>query len=865
MMMPLPGYSFLPRWGPSLVLLLLSGLGAALPAAATTYYVDALSGKDTWAGTTGAPSGAPVNNGPWQTLARVAQAAFAPGDSILLHCDKMWREQLVLPAIGTSAAPIALGRYSPTTCVKNPVINGNQPIPDYAWTRQSGNVYQAKYPVNLLRSAGTTAGFSSWSANANHTLVADASCATSTSACVTLTSGTSTTLAISGNFAVEAGNRLNIEYRVRIPLGVTVTAVPRRSTAPYDTIGVTHSITGTGDWQTFIYPSVFTATTTAARIDFIVPPSGRKLNITDMRVSFEGFTPTQMQSASTVLAPAHHPNRGFSTANPTRIFASIGADADRVTTTSGGTASTYLTPGADFVLPPGGTLTPGLGIVVRTNGWLMDEMQIASMQNGNIYFDRQTSYPLDKNWGFYVLGARWMLDSPGEWHFDWNSSLLTVWMPDNLAPASRISLSATYAGLDLSGAAYVTVSGIDVRGFTVGLCLRNGRNLRYSNATLATNGEYGVDAVDCQNCEITNNVITDSGRDAISATTPFGTTTTGLRVVGNRITNSGIAGPIPGALDLPRRSFGAVRAGPDADIEDNIITNSGYIGILASARNTIIGNRVENSCLTLNDCSGVYMSGANNGSIVDHNTVINVVGNLDGMPSYMTTLTSALYLDDLASGVTVSSNVLIGADNGIHLHNAFANLISDNTFYGHRRYQIWAQEGTHKLRAGGDVYDNQINGNRFFPAIPLNSVQHETVFSSTSAFATYSQNRYSTLLLRTVANEQWNTNSAAHDLPEWKTIRGQDLNGTELNNIGYATFSVTGTTQVPNGNLATGKTGWTAWNATAPSGALTVEACPQGTCVHYVAGASPVRAPDGAVAFQAVQPVLPVARLPFGT
>ena len=61
MMMPLPGYSFLPRWGPSLVLLLLSGLGATLPAAATTYYVDALSGKDTWAGTTGAPSGAPLH------------------------------------------------------------------------------------------------------------------------------------------------------------------------------------------------------------------------------------------------------------------------------------------------------------------------------------------------------------------------------------------------------------------------------------------------------------------------------------------------------------------------------------------------------------------------------------------------------------------------------------------------------------------------------------------------------------------------------------------------------------------------------------------------------------------------------------
>ena len=143
------------------------------------------------------------------------------------------------------------------------------------------------------------------------------------------------------------------------------------------------------------------------------------------------------------------------------------------------------------------------------------------------------------------------------------------------------------------------------------------------------------------------------------------------------------------------------------------------------------------------------------------------------------------------------------------------------------------------MRASGDLYGNQVTNNRFFPAVPLNPVQQETVFGSTTNFATYAGNRYSTLLLRTIANEQWNSGATSHDLSAWKSVRGQDLAATEINSIGYATFSSTGTNQVPNGNLSSAITGWTYWNATAPFGTSTLEACPQGTCIRFVAGASP--------------------------
>ena len=837
MTLPSPGYRFLSRWAAPAVLLLLSALGAALPAAATTYYVDALSGKDTWAGTTGAPSGAPVNNGPWQTLARVAQAAFAPGDSVVLRCAQTWRETLALPATGAPTAPITLGHYSPATCDSNPVIDASQLVPDYAWRLQSGNVYQVKLPVDLHRNSGATAGFTSWSSAANHQLVADPACATSTSVCVSLTGGSTATIAISGTFAVEAGNRLNIEYRVRVPAGVTLSVIPRRGAVPFDAIGTTRTVVGNGGWQTLSYSSLFTTSTTLARIDFQLSPSAGKVDITDLRVSYPIASPTQVLSNSVPLPVAHHPNRGFLTALPSRIFASIAADADR-TTFNNRTVSTYLSPGVDFQLPNGAVLTPGLGIVTRTNGWMMNEMKIASVQNGIITFDQPTTFPLDKNWGFYVTGARWMLDSPGEWHFDPNTSLLSVWMPDGQAPGSRVQLTTAEASLDLKGASYVTVAGIDVRGSSIGVRVRDGTNLVYSDSKIANNDQYAVDAVGCKFCEIRNNTISYSGRDAISATTMSGETTTDLRVMGNRITNSGTTGPTLSASDLPIRSFGAIRAGANAVVENNTVTNAGYIGILASRHSRIYGNRIENSCLLLDDCAGIYTMGADNSSVVDHNTVINVVGNLDGMPSYMSTLTSGIYLDDLTSYVQATNNTLVAADNGVHLHNASNNTVTGNILYGNRRYQIWAQEGSNRVRASGDVYGNAVAFNQFFPSVPLHPIQQETVFSSVNNFAVYSGNRYSTLLLKTIANEQWANGGAARDFPQWKTVRNQDLTGTEVSSIGYANFSVTGANILPNGNLSNGKTGWTFWNAIAPVGRTTLEACPQGSCIRYDAGST---------------------------
>ncbi|HPO13023.1 MAG TPA: PKD domain-containing protein [Candidatus Hydrogenedentes bacterium] len=95
-----------------------------------TYYVDAVNGNDTRAGTS------PANA--WKTLSKVNMTSFQPGDVILLKRDNVWRERLLIAMSGTSALPITYGAYGTGA---DPVLNGADVIT--SWTSQGGNRYTA--------------------------------------------------------------------------------------------------------------------------------------------------------------------------------------------------------------------------------------------------------------------------------------------------------------------------------------------------------------------------------------------------------------------------------------------------------------------------------------------------------------------------------------------------------------------------------------------------------------------------------------------------------------------------------------------------------------------------------------------------
>ena len=92
----------------AVVLMGVSGL-----ASAATYYVDAIAGSDTAAGTSTAAA--------WKTLAKVNATTFSAGDSILFHSGHRWAGQLRPRGSGVSGNPITLSSYGSGA---RPVIDG---------------------------------------------------------------------------------------------------------------------------------------------------------------------------------------------------------------------------------------------------------------------------------------------------------------------------------------------------------------------------------------------------------------------------------------------------------------------------------------------------------------------------------------------------------------------------------------------------------------------------------------------------------------------------------------------------------------------------------------------------------------------
>jgi hypothetical protein len=78
------------------------------------YYIDAESGNDSNSGHS--PQSA------WQSLEKVNQNVFQPGDKIFFKAGNSWEGQLEVQGIGNEEAPIQINRYGEG---KNPAIHGN--------------------------------------------------------------------------------------------------------------------------------------------------------------------------------------------------------------------------------------------------------------------------------------------------------------------------------------------------------------------------------------------------------------------------------------------------------------------------------------------------------------------------------------------------------------------------------------------------------------------------------------------------------------------------------------------------------------------------------------------------------------------
>lgn len=821
-------------------------LGLLAPkVSAVTYYVDAASGNDAWEGRQATV--ATLNTGPWQTLARVANAVLQPGDSVLLKCGQVWHETLALNKSGTAANPITVASY-PSGCQTPPTIDGALPIPAHAWSVDSNRIYKALLPANLISNGHfttTLSGWARWSPQNDSVMALNAACDGPGGQCMSFTSGANTSIASSNSFILDGGAAYTASFSMKAPRDTRIRTVVRRSGPTYEPLGMIQYVVGTGHWQTYTFPFRATTSLTTARFDFEVPPAATTIQLDNVRVESPAAEIQQVFAADKTLDVAHHPNRGYNALKPQSLYASVSQDSDRVPS-NGRPVSTYLTYGNDLGLPLGVVLAPGTSIRILTNAWILDERTITSVGSNRLYFNAPTTYALQAGWGYFLTGARWMLDEPGEWHYDKSMHVLYIWMPDGGAPGTRVAAGLLDTGIDLANLAYINLDGIRVRRVNTGLRMPMTTSVTFRNGAVEDTLRDAIDAAGAQNGVVENSVLLRIGREAIAGSDDTsGRTASGMQILKNVIEETGVRVTDGAITSLPTTTKAAVRPGTAAAVIGNRVVNTGYVGILALKGSTIAQNYIENTCLVLDDCSAIYVGGVEHNGTITNNMIRHVPGTTDGKPAGKFTQGQGIYLDELASGIVVAENTVIDADNGVQLHNAANNRIENNTLYANRRFQIWMQEQTNRLHASGDVTGNLIKGNRLFPTSAGAAVGLESEIGPTTHFASFDGNVYSTLLSHQVVSESWPTGSAAYTLPQWKLAvdssgapRNQDPNGSEVASVGYAAFRAAGSSLISNGDLALGPIGWGVWNQTAPFGKVSWQMCAPGHCLHYIAGSS---------------------------
>lgn len=834
------------RMRPALLLLFVLAI-AFLPARAATYFIDAELGHDGWSGRAISGPSAPSTDGPWRTLARVRTATLQPGDELRLRCGQTWNETLRVTQSGASGNPILIGAY-PEPCATPPAIDGRVLIPADNWVKTHGNVYRATVPPNLVQNGALDRSVTHWSQPVapRGTLAFKRACSKPVVGCLHFTTPKKGKgLLSSSKFALKRGARYRATYSIFVPKGVTVTARIRRSgPSDFTVLASPLRIVGTGIWQQKTFTFNARRSAIDARLDFEVPAlrsGAANAQLRNVAIQPYMTEPLSLLMGGRPLQSAHHPNFGYDPAAPDSVYLRNAEDSDTDATVRGG--SSFVTTGDDLRLPAGASLTPDLTIRIRSENWNLDQRTVTSVVGTRVEFAPGSSYPIDAGWGYFFLGAPWMVDSPDEWYYDKTTRTFTVWMPDSGTPGNRVMLTNVDVGIDLTGLHDIVLERIAVRGVMTGVVLGNAQDTVVRGMTIEDTRGRGVTFPFGQRIAVESSIFRRTGTDAISAC-KLGASGCGSQNMArsNRIQDSGVLRIGQRIVSLPMPQEAAITLGQNSTIISNRIVRGGSQGVFLRGASIAANNAIVDTCMVLDDCGAIYSSITANGSQITGNLVQRVIGNINGT-IYKDTRAVGIYVDEQATNLLVDNNAATEADNGIQVHNAFANTIRRNVLFGNRNNQLWLQEDTNATRANGDIHSNTVTDNVLVPLEDVPALRLQTILSDVNDFAGFAGNTYSGLLGGSVALEMTPTEQLTYTLPEWQlaeaggTPRNLDTTGRSIKLQGFAAFRKAGTNIVPNGNLANGLAGWSRFNDVSPDAQMSLGLCP-GPCAKLVAGGS---------------------------
>jgi len=339
----------------------------------------------------------------------------------------------------------------------------------------------------------------------------------------------------------------------------------------------------------------------------------------------------------------------------------------------------------------------GARLHARTQEWIVEERTIVSPEGR---FDAALQYPLRPKTGYYLSGKSWMLGERQGWSMDTSDKKLTLRAMPN-KPLSKV-LSGHL--LQVAGKGSISIVGIDfdaaggdaIHSRIDGIISIKEVGIRRSSGN-------GIAIWGGRSAYVIASTIQDVGLDAI-----FFAETKRVFVRRNQISNAGLYGG-------PRPSLAAINAHrtDSATIEENVVENSAYHGIRFAGDARIRRNYVSQSCLLLSDCAAIYTWRRNP---TDRRPAAEVIGNVIVGAQGDTTVKlgvndwfAGIYLDEFSNNILVDSNVVVGVNQGIYLHNAYDNQVRNNVIRALKKTLIDAADSTKfpaTISLGNSVHSN---------------------------------------------------------------------------------------------------------------------------------------------------------------
>jgi parallel beta-helix repeat protein len=349
----------------------------------------------------------------------------------------------------------------------------------------------------------------------------------------------------------------------------------------------------------------------------------------------------------------------------------------------------------------------GAELIKRPNDWVWERCKITNHSGTTItYTNSLTHFTGIAGNGYFIQNDLKTLDQFGEWYHNIGTGKFYMYFGSE-TPASYAVKVATKNNLIVNnGKQYVTIKNLDIHG-SIADVIRNPSPSDYftvQNCNISFAGDYGI-YINSQNGLIDGNTIYDCNQGAIRGLSSL------INITNNNIFRIGL---IVGASKLFYNAI-MTTVNDGGLIQYNSIDSTGHNGIWIKGSNAkILNNFINHTGLILNDNAGIYTVGVSGGMLIDHNIVLNTLGNKDGGDTPVS-LGEGIYLDENSKGITVSNNTCAyNGYSGIKLHKANSNSIVGNHCFDNTKTGIYLLNSN---TSANTLYNNNIQYNHISLAI----------------------------------------------------------------------------------------------------------------------------------------------------